>query len=192
MRHFTIDRSSNRAPVAQPATVSVAEGGSVVITLAATDLDGDTLTYALPAGAQHGTLSAIDPGTHQLTYTPTPGYNGSDAFSFRVDDGKTGTSTAQVSITVTPVNQAPVALDQTLTINEGGGGLVLLQASDSETARANLRFILVDAPQHGSVSVTGNGEWLYTPQADYNGADSFTWRAEDRGCLLYTSPSPRD
>ncbi|MBK7765951.1 MAG: tandem-95 repeat protein [Sulfuritalea sp.] len=181
VRHFTIDRSSNRAPVAQPATVSVAEGGSVVITLAGTDLDGDTLTYTLPAGAQHGTLSAIDPGTHQLTYTPTPGYNGSDAFSFRVDDGKTGTSTAQVSITVTPVNQAPVALDQTLTINEGGGGLVLLQASDSETARANLRFILVDAPQHGSVSVTGNGEWLYTPLADYNGADSFTWRAEDRG-----------
>ncbi|MBW8891722.1 MAG: tandem-95 repeat protein, partial [Burkholderiales bacterium] len=181
VRTFTIDRSTNHAPVASPATVGVAENGSIEITLAATDADGDALTYAIPTDVQHGTLSAIDPVTHKLTYTPDANYNGPDSFIFKVDDGKTGVSSAQVTINITPTNTAPVAQDQSASVNENGSLNLLLNAADSETARANLTFQLVTGPAHGTLTQGAAGAWVYTPTAGYIGADSFTWRAKDRG-----------
>ncbi|WP_083749014.1 right-handed parallel beta-helix repeat-containing protein, partial [Pelomonas sp. KK5] len=181
IRTFTIDRSANHAPVANPMTVSVNENGSLTITLAATDADGDVLTYTIPTDVQHGTLSALDPNTHQLTYTPDAGFNGTDSFVFKVDDGKTGVSSATVSITVNPVNAAPVAVDQSASLNEGGSVSLLLSASDDETARANLTFELVTGPAHGTVTQGAGGAWVYTANAGYVGSDSFTWRAKDRG-----------
>ncbi|RZL32534.1 MAG: tandem-95 repeat protein, partial [Rubrivivax sp.] len=181
VRTFTIDRSTNHAPVATPATVSVAENGSIVITLAATDADGDALTYAIPTDVQHGTLSAIDPVTHKLTYTPNANYSGPDSFVFKVDDGKTGVSSATVTLSVTPTNTAPLVQDQSGNVNESGSLNLLLAATDNETARANLTFELVTGPAHGTLTQGAGGAWVYTATAGYTGADSFTWRAKDRG-----------
>ena len=74
------------------------------IVLAATDQDGDQLTYSVVGGPSHGTLSGTAPN---LTFTPAANYNGPDSFVFDANDGRFASNLATVSITVTPVNDPP-------------------------------------------------------------------------------------
>ena len=99
--------ADNRPPIGIAQAVSTAEDADVVITLDATDLEGDTLTYVVVAGPQHGTLGPIDQVTRQVTYSPSADYNGPDAFTFRANDGRGDSDVTTVSITVTPVEDFP-------------------------------------------------------------------------------------
>ena len=83
-----------------------------------TDVEGNSLTVttASPAAA-HGTVACTSAG--ECTYTPNSNYHGSDSFTYGVSDGNGGTDTATVSVTVTPVNDAPVADDDSLTTTAG-------------------------------------------------------------------------
>ncbi|MDF1692283.1 MAG: tandem-95 repeat protein [Zhongshania sp.] len=95
----------NDAPVAAAiAPVTTAEDTPATITVVASDVDGDALTYS--ATAQNGTVAAGANGV--LTYTPNANFNGTDSVVVTVADGKGGTTTQTVSVTVTPVNDAPV------------------------------------------------------------------------------------
>ena len=99
----------NDAPVAKGQTgenaVKTDEDTEVNITLTATDVDeGDTLTYEVVTQPGHGTLAGTAPN---LTYTPAANYSGPDAFAFTVSDGAATSAPATVSITVSPVNDAP-------------------------------------------------------------------------------------
>ncbi|MCC7082436.1 MAG: tandem-95 repeat protein, partial [Burkholderiales bacterium] len=181
VRHFTIDRSNNIAPIAQNQSVTVAENGSIVLTLVGNDANGDTLAYSIVTQPAHGALSAPDPATHQVTYTPNAGYNGPDSFLFMVDDGNTGVDTGAVNLTVTPVNAAPAGADQAVSLPEDGDRLIVLDGSDAETSRADLAFNLVNAPLHGTLVQGASGAWTYVPHADFNGADGFTYTVTDRG-----------
>ncbi|MCU0756700.1 MAG: cadherin-like domain-containing protein [Xanthomonadales bacterium] len=91
----------NRQPVAIDATVTVAEDGTVSITLQATDPDGDALSYSIVGQPGKGTLSGTGAAR---TYTPDANYHGTDSFTFKANDGTVDSNTATVSITVTPVN----------------------------------------------------------------------------------------
>src|SRR5207302_114657 len=124
-------------------------------------------------------------------------YNGSDSFTYKVTDrgdpdncgvpstscdaAKTST-TKTVSITVNPVNDAPVANDFSLSTNEDTAASVDLSAhvSDVETSNANLTYTIVSGPTAGSLSGSG-GSRTYTPNANFNGSDSFTYKVTDRG-----------
>lgn len=115
---LTID-PVNDPPTASGVTVSTEGKPSVTVTIVASDVEGDALTYARGAGPAHGTVtqSATDP--RRFTYTPTAGYFGPDSFAVTVSDGKGGTATATVSVTV---NRLRVAVnvdpsDGTNTIN---------------------------------------------------------------------------
>ena len=88
---------SNTSPVASPATVRVRGGQSVDITLEGSDDDDDPLNFTLISGPSHGTLQGTAP---DLTYIPTPGFLGSDSFSFRVDDGELESASATIDIDV--------------------------------------------------------------------------------------------
>src|SRR5207249_501527 len=74
-----------------------------------TDVDGDTLTAVLVTGPTHGTLSLSANGS--FTYTPAANYNGSDSFTYKASDGQAFSNVATVSLTITPVNDPPVAAD---------------------------------------------------------------------------------
>jgi hypothetical protein len=93
-------------PMAEPQAVSTDEDTAVAVTLTATDVDGDSLTYAVTVQPGNGTLSGAPPN---LNYTPNSDYNGPDAFSFTASDGAATSGAASVDIAVKPINDAPVA-----------------------------------------------------------------------------------
>jgi hypothetical protein len=107
----------NAAPVAASQVASTPEDTAVPLTLAATDADGDPLSFTIMAAPAHGTLSGAAPN---VTYTPDLNYNGPDAFTFQAGDGKTNSNTATVTLTVTPVNTPTItAHPASATVTEG-------------------------------------------------------------------------
>src|SRR5262249_2420282 len=110
----------NDAPVAVADTATVAEDGSVTINVTANDTDvaGDALSVTrIVSGPPHGT--ALLRGTQTVT-SRAPNSRGGDSFVYAASDGHGGNSSATVSITVTAVNDAPVATDDTFSVGEDG------------------------------------------------------------------------
>ena len=107
----------NTAPVAEDQSVTTDEDTAVNITLNGTDADGNFLNYTVIDGPTNGSLDGTAPN---LTYTPNSNYNGPDSFTFSVNDGFGDSNIATVSITVTPVNDAPVASCADLTLTTSG------------------------------------------------------------------------
>src|SRR5262249_16360558 len=103
---------TNHAPVAIDQSVTTMEDPPVAITLAATDADGDPLTIEIVIPPVHGVLRGTPP---QVTYTPNADSYGTDSFTFKAFDGREFSNTATVAIEVSPVNDAPLADNQTLT-----------------------------------------------------------------------------
>lgn len=98
--------SANRAPVADPQSVTTAEDSAASVTLTGSDADHDVLTFTVVLVPQNGALSGAPPN---LTYTPNANFHGADSFTFHVGDGKVTSADATVSLTVTSVNDSPVA-----------------------------------------------------------------------------------
>src|SRR5205823_387329 len=117
----------NHAPVADAQAATTAEDTAKAIVLTATDADGDTLTFSLVAGPLHAALTCATPFR---TYTPAAGYNGPDSFTFKANDGTVDSGAATVSLTVTAVNDAPVANAQTVTTAEDTAKAIVLMATD--------------------------------------------------------------
>lgn len=166
----------NDPPVALPQTVATAENTAVTITLAAMDVEGDALRFAVAGQPTHGTLAGAGA---IVTYTPSPGFTGPDAFSFVANDGKADSAPGIVSIivsTVTPVNNAPVALTQTIATVENTSVTITLAATDVDGDA--LAFAVVGQPAHGTLA--GAGAILtYAPAPGFNGRDVFSFVAND-------------
>ncbi len=163
----------NEAPVAVAQSIGALEDDTVPILLSAGDPDGDPLTYSIVSGPATGTLSGTAP---ELTYTPAADFNGSDSFTFEVDDGLAVSNTATVSITVAPVNDPPLASSKSVTTDEDVPVAIVLPASDKDSG--SLSYIIVSGPSNGALS--GTAPFLtYVPTAGFSGSDSFTFRASD-------------
>lgn len=163
----------NDPPVASNANVTVSEDTPTAIHLGATDTEGDALTYAIVSPAAHGTITC---GGADCTYTPAANYSGGDSFGFQASDASSSSNTATVTITVSPVNDAPQALDVAGTTNEDTPVGVTLLATDVDGDP--ITYSVASAPAHGTVTISGSTA-TYTPAADYGGPDSFTYRATD-------------
>ena len=167
----------NDAPTASDGSLATNEDTPASGQVVATDVDGNPLTYSIVAAPAHGTVN-LNPVTAAFTYTPAANYNGPDSFTFRASDGAANSNVATISITVQAVNDAPTASDGSLTTAEdtpAGGQLVATDVDGNP-----LTFSLVAGPEHGTVSLTpSTGAFTYTPAANYNGPDSFTFRAHD-------------
>ncbi|MEI7831644.1 MAG: Ig-like domain-containing protein, partial [bacterium] len=163
----------NDTPVAIAQSVTTAEDTAKAITLAGSDVDGNNLTYIVVTQPAHGTLAGTAPN---LTYTPALNYNGPDSFTFKVNDGVVDSATATVSITVTAVNDAPVATAQSVTTAEDTAKAITLAGTDVDGD--NLTYTVVTQPAHGILTGT-KPNLTYTPALDYNGPDSFTFKVND-------------
>ena len=176
---------SNNPPVAANDSYSVNEDTTLSVTAPGvlandTDVDGNPLSAVLVAAASHGTLTLNANGS--FTYVPAANYNGPDSFTYRANDGTANSNTATVSITVNPVNDPPVAANDSYSTNEDTTLSVTapgVLANDTDVDGNPLTAVLVAGPSHGTLTLNANGSFTYVPAANYNGADSFTYRAND-------------
>jgi hypothetical protein len=111
-----------------------------------------------------------------VTYTPATGYSGTDSFTFKVNDGSLDSAVATVSIGVSSVNSAPVANAQSVSTPQDTAKLITLTGSDANGDA--LTYTVLTQPAKGSL--TGSAPNLtYTPGANTNGGDSFTFQVND-------------
>ena len=182
IRLFTIDRTADQPPVATAQSDSVAEDGSVQIILSSTTAPGFPASYTITTQPANGTLSAITNG-NTITYTPNANYYGPDNFSFQATDPDGGNSQAKVTLTVTPVDQAPTAIAASVNVTHDKAQTIVLGGADAETPASQLTYTIATQPTHGTLTaVPGSANaFTYTPAAAYLGADSFSFTVTDTG-----------
>jgi len=167
----------NDAPVTNDQNLTTPEDTPLAGQVVASDIERDTLSYSISTAAGHGTVS-LNPETGEFVYTPGNNYNGSDIFVVTISDGKGGQATSTIRIGVTPVNDAPVTTDQNLITPEDTpiSGTVIATDVDLDV----LSYALSSNAAHGNVTLdAATGTFVYTPNADYNGSDSFVVTVSD-------------
>ena len=181
---LTVDRA-NAAPVALGESYSTTE--DVALTIAApgllsndSDIDGDPITAVLVAAPLHGNVVLSADGS--FVYTPGLNYSGADSFTYSVTDGRASSNLATVSLTIVATNLAPVAVDDAFVTNEDSPLSVSapgVLTGDSDPDGDALTAALVTGPAHGALLLNSDGTFTYTPAANTNGTDSFTYRLSD-------------
>ena len=175
----------NDAPVAAADSFNVDEDGTLAepgpgVLDNDADVEGDTLSVALVSDVSHGTLTLGSDGS--FTYAPSPDFHGIDSFTYHAFDGTDYSSPATVSLNVLPVNDAPVAVNDSYSVDEDATLTIAapgVLANDSDIDGDPLAAILISGPAHGTLSPNGDGSFVYSPEADYHGSDSFAYRAYD-------------
>ena len=164
---------ANQPPVALPISVSTGEDTAVPIVLTGSDSENEAVSCAIAIAPTRGTLSGTAP---HLTYMPAPDYCGVDSFSYVVSDGELTSAAAVVFVEVTPVNDAPVAMAASITLDEDGSASTTLVAADVDGDA--LAFTIVAPPAHGTLTGTA-AERTYTPTSDFHGTDRFVFEVAD-------------
>ena len=184
----------NDAPVAANDAATTAEDTAISVNVLGNDTDVDNtpvqLSVASFTQATNGTVAAD--GT-LLRYTPAANFNGTDTFTYITTDGTAQSAAATVTITVTAVNDAPVAANDTYVVTEDApltiaAPGVLANDSDIDTASTSWTAVLGTGPTSGSLTLNPNGGFTYTPNANFKGSDSFTYFVND-GALASTLPA---
>ncbi|MBA3464837.1 MAG: choice-of-anchor D domain-containing protein, partial [Deltaproteobacteria bacterium] len=161
------------APVAVADAFMVSEdsaAGALAVLANDTDIDGGPLTISAVTQPMHGAV-VITGGGAGLTYAPNANYSGPDSFSYTLNGG----STAVVSITVDPTDDAPVATDDAVSMLEDEQPKFIdVLANDADPDGGSMMVMSFTQPQHGTVTASMTGV-IYTVTADYNGPDSFTY-----------------
>jgi large repetitive protein len=181
----------NDAPVAVNDAYTVAEGGTLNVAPPGvltndTDADGDPITAVLVSGPAHATSFTLN-ANGSFNYVHNGSETTTDSFTYVANDGSLSSNTATVFITITPVNDPPVANNDSYTVAEGGtinfaapGVLV----NDTDPDGPALTAILVSGPAHASFFVLNpDGSFQYVHNGSETTSDSFTYRASD-GTLL--------
>ena len=190
---FTIDVIAvNDPPNALNDSATTAEDTSVSVNVVANDddlIDGGSVvasSVTVQTGPSQGSTS-VD-GTGTVEYTPNADFNGNDSFVYQVcDNGIPGSAcaTATVSITITPVQDAPRPVDDTASVDESGtvtlfdSGAASVLANDLEVDGESLDAFLVNAPDHGDATVNSNGTFSYEHDGSLADTDRFTYEACD-------------
>lgn len=179
--------ATNDAPLAANDAYETNEDQSLVVEVTGilgndSDIDSELLTAVLQQDVLHGTLELSADGN--FTYTPEENFSGLDSFTYQVSDGQLVSELAVVQIFVAAVNDAPVgeadffeAVEDEILVVAGPG--VLANDTDVDNAAETLTVELVDGAAHGTVELSADGSFTYTPHADYNGADSFSYVVTD-------------
>ena len=176
---ITTADSTNTAPVAVNDSASSNEDTATTISVRANDSDAnsDPLTITSVTNGAKGSV-VINAGS-TVTYTPNANMNGSDSFTYTISDGKGGTATATVSVTINPVNDLPVAVNDTATTNEDIAATISVKANDSDVDGDALTISSVTQGVKGKVVINSGSSVTYTPNSNVNGTDSFTYTISD-------------
>ena len=173
----------NDAPTITTGTVAAIDedtAAGVTFTVTAADVDaGSTVTTSATVPAAQGTVTKNADGS--FTFKPAANFNGTATVVVSASDG-TATTTKDVAITVNPVNDPAVLSPLTATTAEDTALNLsdLITITDVDGNPANVTVAVSTQPTHGTISVVG-GDVIYTPTADYNGADAVTFTLTDAG-----------
>ena len=180
----------NDAPTARADTYNVAEDDVLTIPAGSgllsndSDIEGDVLTVSAAPLTEpwSGLLILNSDGT--FTYTPDTDFNGTDGFSYELTDSSGAVSQATVTITVDPVNDAPVGVaDRVSTPADGRVAMSFgaLTGNDTDIDGDALTLTSFSQPGQGVVVDNGDGSLTYIPNANFSGVDSFTYTMTDPG-----------
>jgi VCBS repeat-containing protein len=173
----------NTPPVAdEQQPIEIGENGSELISLTASDVNGDTLTLEIVDNPSHGALSEFDEDTGEVVYEPEEGYAGPDSFSFKANDGVEDSGATVISLTVVSAGEPPTVSDFEVGTSEDNQLSITLNATDPDSTSAS--FVIVSGPTHGTLGEMDetdsfSSQVVYTPDPNYNGQDSFTFKAHD-------------
>jgi hypothetical protein len=177
---ITVTAEPNQNPVAVNDGSYAATEDQLLTVLAAqgvlandSDPNSDPLSVTLLQQAVNGVVTLASNGG--FTYQPTANVNGSDSFSYTLNDGRGGTATATVSLTVAAVNDAYTTNKNTALTMTALGVLV----NDTDVDSTALTASLVSGPANGTLTLDANGGFIYTSNLNFTGTDSFTYRAND-------------
>ena len=178
----------NDAPVATPVTLAAGtEDTAYTITAATllagvTDVDGPALSITSVSVASGGG-SLVNNGNGTWSYTPAANYSGPVSFTYTASDGSLSASST-ASLTLAPVNDAPVATPVTLAAGTEDTAYTITAATllagvtDVDGPALSITAVSV-ASGGGSLVNNGNGTWTYTPAANFSGPVSFNYTASD-------------
>ena len=171
----------NEAPVAFNDSYSTNE--DTTLTVAApgvlnndTDVDSPVLTAVLVTNPAHGAVTLNADGS--FMYTPDANFSGADSFTYQASDGLANSEVATVTLTVDAVNDAPTAAADSYIVNEDTTLTIATPGvlnNDTDVDSPVLTAVLVTNPAHGAVTLNADGSFVYTPDTNFSGVDSFTY-----------------
>lgn len=186
-------QAPNLPPMGTPDSYAMAEDGVLAVSAAQgvlandSDPEGSAMAALLAGGPMHGQLSLNTNGS--FVYRPNADWHGTDSFTYRPTDGSAIGAPVSVTITVSPVNDAPIARSDSFVLTEDSSLAVAapgVLANDSDGDGDALSVALVSGPARGRLAWSGDGGFHYTPEPDFFGTDSFTYRVSD-GALSATT-----
>ncbi|MEM8970539.1 MAG: cadherin-like domain-containing protein [Pseudomonadota bacterium] len=184
---ITISDPANTPPTASADTYNTDE--DTVLNIAAatgvlandTDLDGDALTLSVISGPSNGALTLNGDG--EFNYTPNTNFNGTDSFTYEVNDGRGGIASATAAIEVNPINDAPLAGDDTLSAASDTPLIINvdteLLANDTDIDGDALIAAISIQPTNGTLIDNADGTLTYTPNTGFVGSDTFAYTVSD-------------
>ncbi len=178
----------NDDPDPEDDAVSASEDTAVTVDVLANDddVDGDSLSVSVVEGEGHGGATVAADGKH-VSYVPDPDWNGVETLEYTVSDAHGGTNSAEIVLTVMPVNDPPTARADSATVGAGGSVVLDLLLNDlSGPADENGQTLVIASigtPAHGAAQLLTSGadagKVRYTPTLGYAGADSFSYVLSD-------------
>ncbi|MDX2232072.1 MAG: Ig-like domain-containing protein [Leptolyngbyaceae cyanobacterium bins.349] len=183
----TISVGANTAPIANGDSFSLGEDGALTLGNVLTndvDAEGNLPLTATVVTAPANALSFTLNPDGTFSYQPQANFNGVDTFVYRAIDslGAISSNPATVTFNVTAVNDAPVAVNDTLSVSPGATLNVTapgILANDTDIDSPALSAVLVSTTPNGTLSLNPNGSFTYRPNIGFVGTDSFTYRAND-------------
>ena len=170
-------KSVNDQPVAIDDSFNIDEDKLLKGQLKAEDIENDKLQYNIDIKPENGSV-VIDSQTGKFDFTPNENFNGSDQFSFYVNDGKLKSNTATIKISIKAVNDQPVAIDNSFSIDEDKLLKGQLKAEDIDNDK--LQYNIENQPENGSIIIDSRtGMFDYTPNENFNGEDQFSFYVND-------------
>ncbi len=181
----TVNVTVNNAPVAVSDSVSATEDTPKTILASTllsndTDIDNDSLTLTAVQNAVNGTATLDVNG--DVVFTPGANFNGAATFEYTAGDGNGGTSNGTVTVNVAAVNDAPVAVSDSVSATEDTAKTILastLLSNDTDIENDSLTLTAVQNAVNGTATLDVNGDVVFTPGANFNGAATFEYTAGD-------------
>ncbi|HIF5697872.1 TPA: tandem-95 repeat protein [Vibrio parahaemolyticus] len=168
----------NDAPNAENDVITTEEDTAVTIDVLVNDSDveGDALSIqSASVPSEQGSVDIVD---GKLVFTPAENFNGEATITYIVTDGDL-TDEAKVTVTVTPVNDSPVAVDDTTSIQEDTAVTIDVLTNDTDVDGDKLSIESASVPkEQGTVEVV-NGKLVFTPAENFNGDAEITYTVTD-------------